>query len=188
MFLGIQRLAGYKCKSLDQSKEFIRVIDGTAEEYEKNIGKRPPDESLVRVLWEVMDEKTLDMAEAEGIDKMDTTYIKLCKFVKNKAQKKLVRGNLKKSRLTFAGPSHMDIGLVGAPAPDEPPEAPLGPEYDEETFKALGKGKGKGSKGKGRPLTCYTCKGIGHPRRICTSQPGTNDHLTCSHCSGKGHN
>ena len=50
-----------------------------------------------------------------------------------------------------------------------------------------GKGKGKGEK---PPLQCYNCEGMGHPKSVCSSQPGAGaakGPVRCPQCSGYGH-
>ena len=87
MGLEIQKMSHRRCKNLDETKQFMMRLEKKAVEYHKKIGQRPPNDLLVRVLFEVLDAKTADDAEQQGLDTLETTYKDLCKLITKKSQK-----------------------------------------------------------------------------------------------------
>ena len=127
-------------QNLDQTKQFMVEMQKRTREYTAKIGKRPDDQLLINILYEGMDDKTADDLD-EALDTSGLTFKKVCNFIKKKAQRKLVRANLRKR-----GSDKMDLGLVGGGEPlKEQPDEPL------NALKGQQKGKGKGKKG---VLTC----------------------------------
>ena len=108
-------MVGHTCANLDATNELIAEIDKRKDEYTRNTGEQVDDAVLVRVLWEGLDEKTMDEADAQGIDNTDTTYTMLCKFLENIAQHTLVRSNLRRTfgKKGFGGAAPMELGLIG---------------------------------------------------------------------------
>ena len=52
----------------------IIELDLKAGEYMRKTGERSGDDLLARVLWEAMDEKSMDEAEQKGIDTTDASH------------------------------------------------------------------------------------------------------------------
>ena len=64
----------------------------------ETFGKKPDPLLLARTLWEAIDEKTSDEAEAQGLDTDDeNTYNKVKEFISKKARNNPVRTNLRRS-------------------------------------------------------------------------------------------
>ena len=70
------------------------LLDKKAREFFEKVGRRIPEDTLVRVLFEGMDGKTADDVERENMDTVETTYRDLCQFIIRKSHRKLLRSNL----------------------------------------------------------------------------------------------
>ena len=148
MKLDLQVMAlNTECRNISETKAYIVKIDFKKQEYHEKTGKNIDDETLVRVLWEGMDEKSKDDAEAHDLDSLDTDYKTLCKFVERRAQRKLVRQNIKKSGgKKHDGGDPMQIGLVKPEEPREPDDRSGDGDSDEgdDDLNAVRKGRGRG--------------------------------------------